>query len=90
MSIKRCHIFHKITAVFVYIAYLSSQCLHGTAESFIRESSLFHNVEEKKESNQIEVCWFFYLKLIYNVAVLKIKPKFYRSSSEGKYVWNYQ
>ena len=48
--------FFKIIAFFGYIAYLSSQSLHGTAESFIRESRLLHNEEEKRKSNQIEVC----------------------------------
>ena len=57
MSIKNdIFFFFKIIAFFGYIAYLSSQSLHGTAESFIRESRLLHNEEEKRKSNQIEVC----------------------------------
>ena len=65
--------FFKIIAFFGYIAYLSSQSLHGTAESFIRESSLLHNEEEKRKSNQIEVCWFL---VYYVLNALRIKSKF--------------
>ena len=66
-------LFFKIIAFFGYIAYLSSQSLHGTAESFIRESRLLHNEEEKRKSNQIEVCWFL---VYYVLNALRIKSKF--------------